>query len=1309
MGDAWIKGRVRARKEFLDYLDRSKVHSILKGEIVMSKSLHSNALVVILTFLLALLVGWKGAKDRALSSSEKGPSKLCASIAPIALSFLSPTIRDSKPAPPGSPSKVNKTYGKLPLSFEANQGQVDSQVKFLSRGQGCSLFLTATEAVLQLPSSDGRWPNDDTSFDHQQSTTEILSLPFSIPYSQSTLRPSPLDPRHLSISHRKWAIGHPPSSSLRMQLVGANPQVQVEGLEALPGKSNYFIGNDPGKWRTNISTYSKVKYKEVYPGIDLVYYGNQQKLEYDWVVAPGGDPNAIQVVFQGQEDLLIDSAGDLVLKMGKTEVRQKRPVVFQEVAGEPKEIAGGYILGKDGRVGFEAAAYDHSRSLVIDPTVIYSSLFAAGSSFLGGTGIAIDQLGNVYLTGTADSVDFPSTPGAFDRTYGGLADAFVAKLDSSGSSVIYCTYLGGKGNDVAGDITLDSDGNAYLTGFTDSSDFPILGAAQASLRGGSDGYIAKLNPIGSVLIYSTFLGGSKEDWPRHVAIDAAGNTYVTGFTTSEDFPTLSAFQPKYGGGDGDGFVTKLNAAGSTLLYSTYLGGSGEDAFLGAVAVDAQGSAYVTGGTSSSDFPMKNPFQSQKGPYSTAFISKLSPSGSSLEYSTFLGLSSYGMDILVTAEGESCVTGSAYPDDFPVTEPSLTLGGLSAFLCKLDASASHLVFSRLVGGSGQDEVRGMTRDTAGNFYIVGRTLSQDFPTSNAIQPNLAGDYDAFLIKFTSTGAGPVYATYWGGTDRDTATAVAADNSGNIYMAGTTSSSNFPLLHSLHTSRQGAEDYSFIVKLSEEGSTSLSAKYFVPIVLSSPGMNDSFFKSEMTLTNKGASDVALEYEYTASFGGGSGSAADKLSPGQQKVIPDAIEYLKSMGVPLPDSGARGGTLHVKVSGMTSLTDAAVTLRTTTAVANGRAGLAYSALPGWSLLGNKAFLCGLRQNAKDRSNLAVQNAGSTGDGYILLELTIYSGERVDPPATPFSVTLPTVRLEPGEFKQISGILQFNDLSLTSGYVKVARVGGTAPFFAYAVINDQVTSDGSFVPPMSFGSNPMGMTLPVVVETSLFNSELILAECEGWERDLSIEFVADAVQAPDSTARFQFNLKPYQQIVIPNLIQYLRDQSVSGIGPIGPTYAGALYVKGNGVTRGVFMGARTSAPGGGGQYGLFYTAIPFGQASTTDAWLYGLQQNTENRTNLALVNTGEAGSTPDVFNIELYDGATGQLAATVSNVSLAARSWKQINRILALYASQVTQGYAHVVRSSGNNPFIAYAVINDGGQAGQRTGDGAFVSSAP
>ena len=483
---------------------------------------------------------------------------------------------------------------------------------------------------------------------------------------------------------------------------------------------------------------------------------------------------------------------------------------------------------------------------------------------------------------------------------------------------------------------------------------------------------------------------------------------------------------------------------------------------------------------------------------------------------------------------------------------------------------------------------------------------------------------------------------------------------------------------------------------EGEESL----FVPVLLTSAGRNNSLFSSELTLTNRGTEEAALHYTYTANRGGGSGTASDSLAPGSQRIQPDAIGYLTGLGIPIPGSGNRIGTLRVEVTGSSEVN---VVTRTTTAVPEGRAGLAYPGIGEDQGFQEAVYLCGLRQNTQDRSNVAFQNMGGPGDGSITLRTTVLSGEADDTR----SRVVGEVELQPGGFHQYSGLLGRLG-SPAQGYVKVEKVSGDAPFYAYGVINDNFNSDGSFVFPLTASSlvGASGQTLPVIIETEAFQSELTLTNFSPVAMTVNFRFVADAIATANDTAAFSLTLEAGQQTILPNLVDHLRRQGVAGIGPANGAFVGALFATpAEGDMSGIVIGARTGSPDQrGGQYSLFYNGVPYGSASVESAWIYGLQQNEENRSNLALVNTGEIDDSSSSFEITIYDGAGDSEPRTRSETVRAGR-WTQINGILG----SISQGYVQVTKTSGNNPFITYGVINDGGRPGERSGDGAYLPAQP
>jgi len=679
------------------------------------------------------------------------------------------------PAVAATNARVSESYGKLPLQFEANRGQVHKDVRFLARGQGYALYLTAGEAVLVLSK-----PNVDAKRDARSTQAQGKSV------------------------------------ALRMSLVGAAHKPQVSGLDQLPGKANYFVGKDRSKWRTNVPTYAKVHYQNVYPGIDLVYYGNQRQLEYDFVVAPGADPKRIVLGFRGADKFEIDAEGDLVLHASGGDVRQHKPVIYQDIDGVRHEIDGSYVRKGANRLGFQLAAYDASRPLIIDPVVLSYSTYLGGNSGESGGGIAVDTGGNAYVTGYTGSPNFPTTAGAFQATFGSGWYAFVTKFNPAGSALVYSTLLGGSSGSSGSSIAVDSNGNAYVAGTTASVDFPTTaGAFQLVSGGGNDGFVTKLDPTGSSLVFSTYLGGSSNDQGNGIAVDTAGNAYVTGQTQSSNFPTsVGAFQSASGGCSAyypnqcDAFVAKLNSNGTALVFSTYLGGSSDDSGMG-VAVDADGNAYVTGNTTSPNFPTTTgAFQPAASGLPAAWVTKLDPAGSFV-YSTYLGGSGgdYGSGIAVDAAGSAYVTGTAGSSDFPTTAGAfqVTSGGLSdAFITKLDPSGSALVYSTYLGGGDYDGGRAIAIDGKGNAYVTGGTLvsrcycDANFPTTpDAFQPTFGGGYgpaasgsDAFFTKLNPAGSALLYSTYLGGRNNDGGDGIAVDSAGNAYISGSTNSSNFP---------------------------------------------------------------------------------------------------------------------------------------------------------------------------------------------------------------------------------------------------------------------------------------------------------------------------------------------------------------------------------------------------------------------------------------------------------------------------------------------------------------------------------------
>jgi hypothetical protein len=677
---------------------------------------------------------------------------------------------------------LGESYARLPLSFEPNQGQTDSSVKFFTRGRGYGLFLTSTEAVLVL----SKKPKTETS------------------------------PRLLREQPGPSPIENPKSTVVRMQLSGTVRVSELKGIDELPGRVNYFIGNDPAKWRTNVPTYAKVRYRGVYPGIDLTYYGNGPQLEYDFEVAPGADPSAIRLAFKGTDEVSIDGEGSLVVKNGGQEVHSLKPVAYQRVRGNRQEVAAEYVLLANREVAFKVGRHNDGEALVIDPVLAFST-YLGGNSDDHAWSIAVDRSSNVYVAGVTISRNFPTANPLQPSGGGSHYDAFVTKLNPAGSVLLYSTYLGGTlGDESCQGIAVDASGNAYLTGVTGSANFPTVNPVQAAYGGADDAFVAKLNAAGSALVYSTYLGGKDVDVGNSVAVDSMGNAYVTGLTFSMDFPTANALQPFPL--NHDAFVAKLNAAGSALLYSTYLGGFGNQERGFGIAVDISGNAYVTGGTDSNNFPttMNAVQRFYGGGTSDVFVAKFNAAGSALLYSTYLGGSAgdIGFGIAVDSSGSAYITGRTDSTDFPTASPVQPAngGGFDAFVTKLNAAGSALVYSTYLGGSGTfaDEGYGIAVDVSGNAYVTGYTASTDFPIANPLPPgSLRGLSDAFAVKLNATGSRLLYSTYLGGDQRDFGQAIAVDGSGNAYLAGFTESTDFPTAKPLQPAKDGFEGFDAFV--------------------------------------------------------------------------------------------------------------------------------------------------------------------------------------------------------------------------------------------------------------------------------------------------------------------------------------------------------------------------------------------------------------------------------------------------------------------------------------------------------------------
>ncbi|MGB8508202.1 MAG: SBBP repeat-containing protein [Pyrinomonadaceae bacterium] len=647
-------------------------------------------------------------------------------------------------------------YGRLPLMFESNRGQVASgRVKFISRGKGYTLFLTSDGAVMSM--------------------------------------------RPTSAQRSRSAAQANESSVVSMKLAGVSRSARLEGQGELAGKVNYIRGRDPRSWLTGIETYDRIHYRGIYDGVDMVYYGEGGNLEYDFIVAPGADPKIIRFKLRGGR-VSLNGEGELVLRTRDGEVTLRKPFLYQDVGGERREVRGGYTLSDHGVVRFSVGRYDRTKPLVIDPVLSYASFFGGEFDNSYETDIAVDSQGSAYVVGYTSSPEaFPTTPGAFRRTDAEQdGETFVAKLTPDGSAFAYSTFIGSA---VGRSIAVDAAGNAYVIGIA-GKDFPVRNGFQTvpgeSASGGElvDAFVAKLNPTGSDLLYSSFIGGNDADIAFSVAADAQGNAYVSGETSSTNFPVTQGAARTIRAGDNDSFITKINTNASgapSLVYSTF-------ADVGrAVALDSQGNAYAAG----NEILYKKQSVIKLNPTGTAFIYKYDVNGDAQDNSTRALW--YAKDIAVDASGSAYITGSTATTSGAFQTPggfqtSFGGGRLDAFLAKLDASGAAVTYATYLGGGGNEVGRGVSVDATGRAYVTGNTTSQDFPLRDALQPKhnggvadsqdmitfeTGGPSDAFVSKMDTTASGTsslIYSTYYGFDRNETGNSIAVDSQGSAYVLG-----------------------------------------------------------------------------------------------------------------------------------------------------------------------------------------------------------------------------------------------------------------------------------------------------------------------------------------------------------------------------------------------------------------------------------------------------------------------------------------------------------------------------------------------
>ena len=721
-------------------------------------------------------------------------------------------------APPLSPKQkadLTRDYGKLPLAFEANRGQSAPEVHYLAHGQGYQLYLTGQEAVLALRrAASGTKPAKGAS---------------------------------LLLARRKPnAIVR--ASTLRMHFDGANPAAEIAGTKPLPGRVNYFIGNDPQNWHTDIPSYEAVRYQGIYPGVDLLFYGRGQSLEYDFVVAPGADPQAIALSIAGARKLELDSRGDVLMEVRGGKVVLQKPVIYQETDGVRREIAGSYSIEHDRQIRFSVGAYDHTQPLTVDPLLNYST-YVGGESSDAAAGIALDAAGDAYIAGETKSTTFPQVNPVSGTAPADLSEGtvFVSELNPTGTALLYSTYLGGSGNGSLGEaataIAVDtaSPPNVYITGFTFSPDFPVSTVllpnqgqpGPAGTSSGGSAFITKLAPSASgsaQLAYSSYLGGDTSDEGFSIAVDGSGNAYIAGLTMSTNFPQkgtpITAGQTSSAG---NAFLTVISttaSGGASLVYSTYLGGSGTgtgdflpygDIALG-IAIDTTSDAYVVGSTTSTDFPTAGTAIAGSAACGaningSAFISVINTTAQSLTYSHCLSGNNYeaafgislGTGVPAVATKVAYIAGTTGSSNFPVTANSIPPAGTVqfgvAFVSLLNTATGTLQYSTYLGGTNSDSVFSIASDSQGNAYVTGLTASPNFPiTQGALELALNNPTgEAFISKISPNGTGLadlVYSSYFGGQSANTLTTPdkglgIAVSGTNAYIAGQMASPDMPV--------------------------------------------------------------------------------------------------------------------------------------------------------------------------------------------------------------------------------------------------------------------------------------------------------------------------------------------------------------------------------------------------------------------------------------------------------------------------------------------------------------------------------------
>lgn len=883
------------------------------------------------------------------------------------------------------------------LRFVENRGQTDARVRYLSHGRGHTMFMTSQGITFTLLAAE-------RTTDTAMVATDVIHLDFA----------------------------------------GADTDVLIEGLNPLSGYSNYLIGSDPSAWRTNLPGYSQVRYAGLYPGIDLLAFGNEGRLQYDFVVAPGADPNVVRLRVRGASAVAVNPQGELIMTAASGQrVIQQKPFIYQDGPAGRNEIGGRYRLDRShGIVSFDLDDYDRSRPLVIDPTVAWST-YLGGQGQDYATGVAVDSSNNVYVTGYTTSTDFPlQNP---YQTQPSALTAYVTKFNPAGSALVYSTFVGGGGTDRPYAIVVDGAGAAYVAGSTHSTNFPTVNAYQGSLGGSSDAFVFKLAPAGNSLTYSTYFGGSLLDRAQALAVDSAGRAYITGRTESNNLPTKSAFQATRGSGSGDAFVARLSAGGNSLDYASYLGGDGSD--LGnAIAVDSSNNVYVAGQTASNNFPTVGPIQGSRGGGDDVFVTKVNASGSSIAFSTYLGGGGHdrAFGLALASTNEPVICGQTTSSTFPLKDPiqDTQTGGM-AFITHLTSTGAALKFSTFLGGTGSgDEARAIVMAANGDYHVAGLTNSTDFPTANPHQAALGGDYDAFLVHVAADTRAIRFSTFFGGSARDEAHALAVDGAGFDILAGDTRSTNFPVLNAFRATTADTIE-GFVVKI--RGTSGPSGySYVIPSVAHLAGAAGSQWRTNVAVVSVGTGTASLGLTFTTSSS--TRTRSFSLPAGATHEWNDILVSLFEY----PAGARNSGSLLIS-----SDQPLRITSRTYNQATTGTFGQYYPALRSGDGVtqGVRGIIPQLKHNASFRTNIGLVNLAETD---CPTRITLYG-----PDGQQIGSSMINRTPEAWEWLQVDRAFEVAGAGTRDlGYAVIEVLAGGCEVWAYGSVVDNATNDPTTIP---------------------------------------------------------------------------------------------------------------------------------------------------------------------------------------------------------------------------------------------------------